>query len=201
MHPNPIFRSADDQKNLSFAEKRGFGSLSINGADGPLMAHVPFVLNASCTKLAFHLMRSNPVARAGSQPALLSVNGPDGYISPDWYGEAQLVPTWNYIAVHVRGQLTVLEADALEPHLRELSDSFEQRLLPKPVWSLDKVSMENRAKMMRMLVPVELEITSIDATWKLGQNKPEAAIKGAAEGLKASDIGAETAALAALMEK
>jgi len=111
------------------------------------------------------------------------------------------VPTWNYIAVHVRGQLTVLEADALEPHLRELSDSFEQRLLPKPVWSLDKVSMENRAKMMRMLVPVELEITSIDATWKLGQNKPEAAIKGAAEGLKASDIGAETAALAALMEK
>jgi len=50
------------------------------------------------------------------------------------------------------------------------------------------------------LVPAELEITSIDATWKLGQNKPEAAIIGAVAGLKANALGAETAALAALME-
>ena len=199
MHPNPIFRSQDHDKSLAFAADRGFGTLSVNGDNGPLAAHIPFVFNADRSRVGFHMMRSNPVARAVG-PALLAVNGPDGYISPDWYGSPELVPTWNYVAVHIRGTLRLLEPEALEPHLRVLSGEFERRLLPKPIWDLDKVSREAREKMMRMLVPAELEITSIDATWKLGQNKPEAAIMGAVAGLKANAIGAETAALAALME-
>ncbi len=199
MHPNPIFRSKDHDKSLAFAADRGFGTLSVNGENGPLAAHIPFVFNADRSRVGFHMLRSNPVARAAG-PALLAVNGPDGYISPDWYGGPELVPTWNYVAVHIRGTLRLLEPAALEPHLRALSDELEKRLLPKPVWDLDKVSRDAREKMMRMLVPAELEITDIDATWKLGQNKPEAAIKGAALGLKSSALGAETAALAALME-
>lgn len=199
MHPNPIFRSDDHAKSLAFATDRGFGTLSVNGDNGPLAAHIPFVFNADRSRVAFHMIRSNPVARAAG-PALLAVNGPDGYISPDWYGTPELVPTWNYVAVHIRGTLRILEPDALEPHLRALSGEFERRLLPKPIWDLDKVSREAREKMMRMLVPAELEITSVDSTWKLGQNKPKEAIIGAANGLKSSALGAETAALAALME-
>ncbi|MBL1435870.1 MAG: FMN-binding negative transcriptional regulator [Rhodobacteraceae bacterium] len=199
MHPNPIFRSDDHAKSLVFATARGFGALSVNGDNGPLAAHIPFIFNADRSRVAFHMMRSNPVARAAG-PALLAVNGPDGYISPDWYGAPELVPTWNYVAVHIRGNLRILESEALEPHLRALSNEFEQRLRPKPVWDLDKVSRDSRKKMMRMLVPAELEITDVDATWKLGQNKPETAITGAVNALKSSAIGAETAALAALME-
>ena len=199
MHPNPIFRSKDHQKSLAFAAERGFGQLCVNGESGPLAAHVPFVFNADRSRAAFHLMRSNPVARAAG-PALLAVIGPDGYISPDWYDSPEQVPTWNYVAVHLRGMLRVLPPEALEPHLRALSDEFERRLAPKPVWRLDKVSVENREKMMRMLVPVELEIAEVDATWKLGQNKPDAARLGAAKALRSSAIGAEPAALAALME-
>ena len=199
MHPNPIFRSDDHDKSLSFAAERGFGILSVNGDNGPLAAHLPFVFNEDRSKLAFHMLRSNPVARSLG-PALLAVSGPDGYISPDWYGVPELVPTWNYVAVHLRGTLRVLPPEALEPHLRALSGEFERRLLPKPIWDFDKVSLAAREKMMRMLVPVELEITHVDATWKLGQNKPAAAVLGAAEALKQSAIGAETAALAALME-
>lgn len=199
MYPNPLFRSDDHDKSLSFATKRGFGILSVNGDNGPLAAHLPFVFNEDRSKLAFHMLRSNPVARAAG-PALLAVSGPDGYISPDWYGVSEQVPTWNYVAVHIRGTLRMLAPEALEPHWRALSGEFERRLLPKPVWELDKVSPETREKMMRMLVPAELEITHVDATWKLGQNKPAAAVQGAAEALKTSAIGAETAALSALME-
>jgi len=199
MHPNPIFRSDDHDKSLSFAAERGFGTLSVNGEHGPLTAHLPFVFNENRSTVAFHMLRSNPVARAAG-PALLAVSGPDAYISPDWYGSPELVPTWNYVAVHLRGTLRLLEADALEPHLRALSGEFERRLLPKPVWDLDKVSVEARKKMMRMLVPAELEISHVDATWKLGQNKPASAVLGAATALKTSPVGAEVAALAALME-
>jgi transcriptional regulator len=200
MHPNPIFRSDDHEKSLSFAAERGFGILSVNGENGPLAAHLPFVFNKDRSRVAFHMLRSNSVARVAG-PALLAVSGPDGYISPDWYGSPELVPTWNYVAVHMRGTLRMLQPEALEPHLRALSGEFERRLLPKPIWDLDKVSVAAREKMMRMLVPAELEISHVDATWKLGQNKPAEAVQGAVEGLKQSAIGAEVAGLAALMEE
>ncbi|MGB0905247.1 MAG: FMN-binding negative transcriptional regulator, partial [Mangrovicoccus sp.] len=168
MHPNPIFRTKDHDKSLRFAASRGFGTLTVNGENGPLAAHVPFVLEPEGRRVAFHLLRSNPVARA-TGPALLAITGPDAYISPDWYDQPEQVPTWNYVAVHLRGPLQILPDAELEPHLRALSTTFEQRLLPKPIWDLDKVSPENREKMKRMLVPAALEITQVDATWKLGQ--------------------------------
>lgn len=202
MHPNPIFRSDDQSRDLAFAADRGFGVLTINGAGGPLMSHIPFILSQDGRFVDFHLVRSNPIARkGGGAKALLAVSGPDGYVSPDWYGVEQQVPTWNYVAVHLRGVVEVLPADALEPHLRALSSEFERRLAPKPVWMLDKVTSENRTKMMRMIAPVRMEITSVDATWKLGQNKPDAAREAVATAMKDSAVGYETAALAAIMKK
>ena len=45
MHPNPVFRKADPEQNIEFARKRGFGTLAINGENGPLISHVPFILS------------------------------------------------------------------------------------------------------------------------------------------------------------
>lgn len=200
MHPNPIFRDPDTKAALAFAKSRGFGALTINGENGPLAAHIPFVISDDGSKAMFHLLRSNPIARKGNgASALLALNGPDGYISPDWYEVDQQVPTWNYVAVHLRGVLKVLPSEALEPHLRHLSDYFEAQLLPKTIWDLDKVSVENRNKMMRMLVAVELDISETDATWKLGQNKPDQARILAANALAASPIGMMQTELAQLM--
>ncbi len=200
MHPNPIYRQAATDQNLSFAADRGFGVLSVNGPEGPLAAHIPFVVKDAQT-VELHLVRSNPIARTlGSpQPALLAVTGADSYISPDWYGLDDQVPTWNYIAVHLRGMLELLPQDALRPMLDDLSDAFEQRLLPKPIWKTDKVSAETMDRFMRMIVPLRLTITSVDGTWKLGQNKPDHARHAAADGVEAHGIGSDTARIAALM--
>ena len=119
MHPNPIFRNAEPEPALAFAKLRGFGTLSINDKYGPMAAHIPFIIADDGSKAMFHLVRSNPIARkGGGAHALLAINGPDGYISPDWYGVEQQVPTWNYVAVHLRGVLNMLPPEALEPHLR-----------------------------------------------------------------------------------
>lgn len=202
MHPNPIYRGVDAARNLDFARERGFGVLTINGEDGPLAAHVPFVMAAEGGALAAHIVRSNPLwraLRAGPARALMAVSGPDGYVSPDWYGIEDQVPTWNYVAVHLRGELRLLEESALAPHLEALSEGFERRLAPKPVWRMDKVAPEALARMMRMIAPVELRIESVEGTWKLAQNKPEAARLGAGDALAAGGFGQEVAALAELM--
>ena len=200
MHPNPIYRGRPAALNLDFAAQRGFGTLAVNGPDGPLIAHVPFIMTESGA-VDFHLMRSNPVARAlvTPQPAVLAVMGPDGYVSPDWYGMEDQVPTWNYVAVHLRGRAELLPDGALLPLLDRLSDAFEARLLPKPIWKTAKVSPETMARFMRMILPVRMTVEAIDGTWKLAQNKPDSARLGAADGVAASGVGAELQALAALM--
>ena len=203
MHPNPDFRKASYETALAFASQRGFGILSINGPDGPLAAHVPFIISPKGTYVEAHVMRSNPIVRALKTPqkALLAISGPDGYISPDWYGNENQVPTWNYIAVHLRGQLQLLPQDDLPGVLARLSDEFETRLAPKPVWKIDKVAAEKLNKMFRMIVPIRLDIKTTDSTRKLAQNKPDSARLGAADGLETSNIGSELSTLAQLMRE
>ena len=186
MHPNPAFRKTAADRNLAFARARGFGVLSVNGPDGPLMAHVPFLLSDDGTMADLHLARSNAVIAAGlPAQAILAVIGPDAYISPDWYGVADQVPTWNYIAVHLRGTLVQLPDEAMDGHVNALSDRFEARLAPKPVWKSTKMSDGMMDRMKRMILPFRLNITTVDGTWKLNQNKTPAARAGVIAALDA----------------
>ncbi len=201
MHPNPAFRQTPEDQKLKLARDRGFGVLSVNGADGPLISHVPFIVNEGAEFADMHLVRSNPIVRLlkDPAPAVIAVSGPDAYISPDWYGAEDQVPTWNYVAVHLRGELSLRPQDELRSHLDELAAYFEARLLPKPPWSNDKMTPDALGRMMRMIVPVRLKIETVDGTWKLGQNKGETARNGAADGLEGAGFGQDPQAIARLM--
>lgn len=201
MHPNPAFRGATREENLQFARDRGFGIVVVGSTDGPLAAHVPFILSDNGDTAEFHLVRSNPVARALAlpQPVLIAVSGPDAYVSPDWYGTEHQVPTWNYVAVHLRGEAVVLPHDDMRDHLDRLSDRFEHELLPKPPWLTTKMPDDVLARMMRSIVPVRLQIDDVQGTWKLNQNKADAARLLAAARIEADGFGSDTHAVAALM--
>ena len=212
MHPNPLFRSRERSSNLAYARERGFGVLTMGGVDGavlgPLAAHVPFVLrhDPSGGVVDAHLSRANPIVQgleraAAPVPALLIVSGPDGYVSPDGYGphaEGQ-VPTWNYVAVHLRGHLELRPASELHAHLSDLAAHHEAFLAPKPPWSLDRLSAERVEGLAKAILPVRLRISAVDGTWKLGQNKAAAARVLAADAMREAPWGQEVAQLAAWM--
>ena len=201
MHVNPVYREDDSSTAMVFARRRGFGIVTVNGPDGPLAGHVPFVTDT--TSVFMHFTRSNPIARLlrkeGAQPAVLIVSGPDGYISPDWYGVEDQVPTWNYVAVHLRGQVNLLPQERLRGHLEQLSAMNEERLLPKKPWTLDKNQPETLDKLMRMIVPAEMSVQTTEGTWKLNQNKTEDARAAAAAALSQSARGLDTSGLADIM--
>ena len=201
MHPNPAFRQTPAAERLAFARSRGFGTLCINGETGPLLAHVPFLVTETEGLCALiHLARSNPIARAVlPTPAVVAVTGPESYISPDWYGAEDQVPTWNYVAVHLRGRLEPLPPETLRPMVDDLSALFEARLLPKTPWTSGKMSAGSMERMLRMILPFRLVIEAVDATWKLGQNKTPGQRAGAVDGLKAWHEPSPRAELARLM--
>jgi transcriptional regulator len=202
VHPNPAFRGAPLEENLAFARARGFGQLSVNGAQGPLAAHIPVLIDADGSSADLHLARSNAIARACTAPlpALIAFCGPDSYISPDWYGAEDQVPTWNYVAVHLRGTLEPLPAEALQPHVDALSAEHESRLLPKTPWTSAKMTAEAMPRLLRMILPFRFRITGIEGTWKLNQNKPPEQRDRAARALD-DRPEADAKAIAALMRR
>lgn len=201
MHPNQSFRQTSEEENLAFARQRGFGTLCLNHENGPLLSHIPFVVSEDGSYLEAHLVRSNPILKqlADPKPAVIAVSGGDSYVSPDWYGVEDQVPTWNYVAVHLRGKLTKLPQDELKGILDRLSNHNETQLHPKPVWTLDKLTAETYRKLSIQIVPIRLDINDVQGTWKLAQNKAAGAIHGAADGIEKARLGQETGTITTLM--
>lgn len=204
MHPNPAFRQTPAADSLAFARARGFGLLMLNGAAGPLVAHVPFLLDADGSAAELHLSRGNPICRAVlSGPAVIAVSGPDAYISPDWYGPhdqvPDQVPTWNYVAVHLRGVLEPLPPEALRPHVDALSAEHEGRIAGKRPWTSAKMTEGAIERLMRMILPFRFRVEAVEGTWKLNQNKEAAMREGVVRALEAGNGGAR--GIAALMRE
>lgn len=192
MHPNRVFAWQDREAMLGFVGEIAFATIA---AEGPVLVHAP-VLVAGPDRLRFHVSRGNRAKLEGKR-AIVSVLGPDAYISPDWYADRNdQVPTWNYFTVEAEGPLRRLDEPELATLLDELSAAREARLAPKPAWTRAKMTPGRFEGMLKAIIGYELAIEELRGTRKLGQNKEEADRLAAARGLAPFNP-----ALAALMEK
>lgn len=186
MHPHPAFRWEDRTAMRALVRELGFGTLFAATPDGPRVAHVPVVWLDDDT-LGLHLARGNGIVRhLDGGAAVFSALGPDGYISPDWYGlDGNQVPTWNYLAVELEGVMRQMDHDGLVAQADQLSAEQEGKLDKAP-WTRAKMDPALFDKMTRGIVGFRLEITAWRGTLKLGQNKPDAVRLAAADGAQAS---------------
>ncbi len=186
MHPNAAFRWEDRETMRVFAAEIGFGMLFLATPDGPRVAHVPFVF-LDDDRIGFHLARGNALTKyLDAAEALFVVNGPDGYISPDYYGIPDQVPTWNYIALELQGRVRKMDEAALIAQVDALSQTQETRLLPKPQWTRAKMADGLFEKMLRSITGFEMAVTAWRSTAKLGQNKHADVRASAADGAEAA---------------
>jgi transcriptional regulator len=183
MHPNRAFAWEDREAMLAFLADTGFCTICV---EGPALVHAPVVV-AAPDRLLFHVSRGNRAAGMEGKRAIVSCLGPDAYVSPDWYGSPDQVPTWNYLAVEAEGMLRRLDEPELAALLDALSAAHEARLAPKPAWTRAKMSAGRFEAMLKAIVGFELGIEALRGTRKLGQNKPEKERIGAAEGLAPFD--------------
>jgi transcriptional regulator len=187
MYIPPVFKT-DDDTALGFAAKRGFGTLIAVDGGRPVASHLPFLLHRDEGRLwaELHVARANPLHEiiACAPDVLLTVIGPDAYISPDWYVSTDQVPTWNYVSVHLSGTARVVPQVANLDHADRLSAHFEAQLLPKKPWASAKMTPVKREAMLRAIVGLEIDVTHVEAQWKLGQHKSAADQAGVIAGLE-----------------
>lgn len=188
MYVHPAFRIENDEA-LHFLKHRAFGLLVVQTQDAPFGVHLPFLCDQTDQgglRVAFHVARANPIHECvgDGTKALLAVQGPDAYISPDWYGVADQVPTWTYVAVHLTGQLSKLPPEQNLAHVDRLSAYFEDRLRPKQPWTSEKMDARKRRMMLTAIVSLQLDVESVEAQKKLVQHKGETEHRGAIAGLR-----------------
>ena len=183
MHPNRGFAWEDREAMLAFLADTAFCTICV---DGPVLVHAPVVV-AAPDRLLFHVSRGNRAAAIDGKRAIVSCLGREAYISPDWYGTPDQVPTWNYLAVEAEGVLRRLDEAALAALLDDLGAAHEARLAPKPAWTRAKMSPGRFAAMLKAIVGYELRIEDLRGTRKLGQNKTAEERVGAADGLAPFD--------------
>ena len=180
MHPNRAFAWDDREAMLAFVADIAFATVAV---EGPMIVHVPVVV-AGPHSLRFHVSRANRgSAWLDGARLFLSCAGPDAYVSPDWYGLDDQVPTWNYLAVEAEGPLRTLGETELAALLDALSAAHEARLAPKPPWTRDKMTPGRFEGMLKAIIGYELNIEALRGTRKLGQNKDHANRLAAARGL------------------
>ena len=177
----------------------------MTSGDGGLMAnHIPCLLYPEGPHgvLRLHVARANPQLAdlATGRECLIVFHGPQAYVTPSRYPTKaethKVVPTWNFVAVHVWGSPVIQDDPAwLRAQLDALTDSQEKaRAQP---WRVDEAPADFIAAQMRAIVGVEIPVSRIEGKWKVSQNRTLADRRGVAEGLAGEAGDAVMAALVA----
>lgn len=174
----PAHFKMEESDTLDLLETLSFATLVSLGEGGLLSTPLPLLLDRSNAgiRLIGHVARANPHWKRfdPAVPSLAIFQGGDAYVTPSWYVEKQktgkVVPTWNYVSIHVHGRLEAVEDPvALLEIVTRLTNRHEAgRERP---WQVSDAPADYIAAMLRGIVGVVLNVEKLEGKAKLSQNK------------------------------
>jgi transcriptional regulator len=189
------FEPPDDESVRSLLLEHGAADLITVTEQGLLATLLPLIYLPPAEgdparplgALIGHVARNNDQWRLPAiGEALAIVRGEDAYITPSWYAakaeHGRVVPTWNYVTVHVYGELIVHDdPDWVESMVRGLTAEHEGRRAQ--AWSVDDAPAQYIQGQLRAIVGLELLISRVEAKYKLNQNRSADDVRGVVTGL------------------
>lgn len=162
---------------FAIMESNPWGLLVSNGADGPCLTNLAWVLDRKrgdhgC--LTSHLSRANEHAAAlleETNPVLAVFHGPSKYISASWYPLRDMPPTVYYTAVHCYGSLSFQDNGALREAIEELTTRSESRI--PDGWRTSEIPECDITRRLPKILGFDLFISRMEAKFKLGQDEPK----------------------------
>ncbi|MFL6516300.1 MAG: FMN-binding negative transcriptional regulator [Chthoniobacterales bacterium] len=173
MYVPPFNRVAERSQIVDFIAKHGFATVISKDEAGLTASHLPVLWDEDGTEwgtLRSHMARANSQWHhfISGEEVLCIFHGPHAYISPSCYVMQHTVPTWNYAAAHVYGVPKVTDESALRQVVYDTTDKYESGM-PQP-WKIPLTEQEI-APMLKAIVGFSIEITRVEAKFKLGQNR------------------------------
>jgi transcriptional regulator len=169
VHIPKLYREEDPAKILAFLQQNNFPALVTFDGERPIATHAPVEVTGEEKSLTIygHISRANPQWKTFErQEILLIFQGAHTYISPRWYNHVN-VPTWNYTIVHVYGRARELQDEDLLALLSRLVQNHEAGTS----YRLERLPQDFVRKEMKGVFGFAVEVTRIDAGYKLSQNR------------------------------
>lgn len=205
----PDYRVTDIAWVRRLIRETGWGTLVTSGPGGIAASHYPFILQDSEAErpvLLTHVGKPDEQILGildGSGPGtadrevLVTIEGPNGYVSPSWYPAEQIIPTWNFVAAHLWGTPEVLDEEENFRVLTRLVDEFEAPVENPSSLLLDE---EMTRRVATETVGLRIPMERWEAKNKLSQDKAPEVVRDVIAHLEAPGPYAN-AALAAEMRR
>jgi transcriptional regulator len=173
MHTPKLYREEDREKIIEFLKQNEFATLVAYDGEKPTASHLLMEVVEDGEQLFVngHMSKANPLWKTFEKnPEVLVIfQGAHTYISPTWYNHVN-VPTWNYQAVHVYGSPRIVtDHDETYNLLKKLVERHEAG----SQYRLDTLPQDFVEKEMKGIVAFQIEVTRIEANYKLSQNRDD----------------------------
>jgi len=203
MYNLPYFKEDNQQVVLEFIHQHPFAFIA--GCDEnnkPVATQIPVFIEDRNGKLYLsgHMMKQTDHHKAFEKnPDVLCVfTGHHTYVSATWYADPHQASTWNYMSVHVKGQIRFLDENSLVDVLKKTSLHFENGNTNSST-VYDNLPDDYRSRLIKAIVAFEVEVDSIDNVFKLSQNRDKESYQHIIDKLKEQDADGTT--IAAEMKK
>ncbi|SFE79281.1 negative transcriptional regulator, PaiB family [Bacillus sp. OV194] len=168
--PKP-FEINDEEMMFDVIEQYSFATVISQHEGAPFATHLPLVLDREKRMLYGHFARPNHQWKDIEQQKVLVIfQGPHGYVSPSWYETREAVPTWNYVTVHVYGEIQVIQDE--QEMAETLFSMVKQYEDPESSYDVNDLDPHYISGMQKGIVGFRLAVTSMEGKAKLSQNHP-----------------------------
>lgn len=195
------FKVKDTKEIWKFVNQHSFATLVTSENNIPVATHLPVAVHKNNDNyiITGHMAYANPQWKTfeNDSKTLAIFQGPHAYVSSTWYSHEN-VPTWNYQAVHMYGKPRILERDELRESLKVLTNKYEQHR--EPSFSVENYTPKLLEAQLNAIIGFEVNVTEIQASYKLSQNRNETDYARIIDHLKQEDTS-DSNQIAAEMEK
>lgn len=177
MYNFSYFKEKDQQTILDLIGEYPFAFMTGSYLSGGQVAtQIPVLLEVRNGELFLqgHIMRNTDHHKAFTENpnALLVFTGPSAYVSASWYINPQIGSTWNYMSVHIGGQIRFMADEELIRFMRRLTLTFEKGNTQSQT-IYDNLPEAFLSKMMPAIAGFEIKANKIENVFKLSQNRDE----------------------------
>lgn len=195
MYHFSYFKEKDKQTILDFLEENPFAFMTGSFQSGAQVGtQIPILFEERNGELFLqgHIMRNTDHHKAFTENpnALVVFSGPSCYVSASWYSNPNMGSTWNYMSVHVAGQVNFMTSDELAAFMQKLTLKFEKgNTESKTIF--DNLPADYTDKMMKGIVGFEIQADKMDNVFKLNQNRDEESFLNIISKLEEQDGGSK----------
>lgn len=172
MYIPKIHKGLSQKSALDFAKKYSFAVVNSIVNLEIESSHIPLELEERDEKLYIsgHVAKGNTLSKAileGNKTTCI-FSQPHAYVSSSWYDHVN-VPTWNYIAIHMKGYFNVLTGTELLSSLHKMVDHYEESR--KERYRISDMPEDMLLAHLNGLTGFEIEVQEIETNFKLSQNR------------------------------